>query len=484
MCKITSASVIIGILFLIGLPAQGSEDADLKAAFERLPAAEKQFQAGKAEFLEGRYREAAAAFEKCVEKLPLHAFARYYLANIAYIQGDPETALTHMERSLADLPFMHELNAYAAKRKSRSFDSYRQMLDTAWAAAEGAAGGSCRPRREIESLNAELDTEKSKLELEAERERAQRNLQSAHYRFFLGNIHLQLKHLADALRLYREALALDPRHASAYNNAAAVLYMSGDFPGALDLLETAEREGLGDFLNLKLEHLVLEALGRPTEGVLREDLSRGPEADLGVERFALATKSWNPLLPPLYENCYVVFSRSTRQAVVIDPGAEDPRIADFVAGNGLEVKAVLNTHGHPDHTAANAHFSALFKAEVIAPKQDAADLPVPPARSVDDGAVLRFDGLTLEVLHTPGHSPGSSCFLVGDFLFSGDTLFKGSIGRTQDKGPEKAGEAQRRLVRTIREKLLALPGQTLVCPGHGKTSTIADETADNPFLKK
>ena len=484
MPRKAALAAIVGLLALSIIPLGAADNPEVKAAFERLPAAEKQFQAGKAEFLEGRYREAATAFGKCLEKLPRHAFASYYLANIAYIQGDPETALTHMERSVADLPFMQELNAYAVQRKSRSFDSYKQMLDSAWADAEGAAGGSCRPRREIESLGAELDSKKSQLELEAERERARQDLQSAHYRFFLGNIYLQLKRPADAARLYGEALALDPRHASAYNNLAAIHYMAKDFAGALALLDKAEGEGLGDLLNLKLRHLILEALGKPTEGILREDLSAGPGSDLGVERFALATKSWHALLPPLYENCYVVFSRSSRQAVVIDPGAEDPRIAEFVGANGLTVKAVLNTHSHPDHTTANGHYAALFKAEVIAPREDAASLPAPPARTVADGEVLSFEGLTIRVLHTPGHSPGSACFLVGDRLFSGDTLFKGSIGKTGGEAPDKAAEEQRRLVRVIREKLLTLDGRTVVCPGHGQVTTVADEAASNPFFKK
>jgi len=411
--------------------------------------------------------------------MPRHAYASYYLANIAYIQGDFPRALAHMERSLADLPFMDELTDHGLERMSRSIASSEQMLNTEWENAE-----NCRAAREIESLADEVSTDKTKLEQRAAGENAARARRSAHFRYFLGNIRFQLKDLPEAARLFQEALALDPRHTGAANNAAAIRYMAGDLNGALAIIDRSESEGLGDGLNLKLKHLVLEGLGRSAEGILREDLAAGPDADLRVVRLALAARSGDPRIPAFYENCYLVFSRATRQAVLIDPGAEDPRIPELVRTEGLEVKAILNTHFHPDHTAANGRYAALFGAPVIAPERDAEALPEPPARTFGDGEVLPFGGFSVKTLLTPGHSPGSSCFLIGGWVFTGDTLFKGFIGKTAAASPEKGGEEQRRMVRTIRDKLLALDGRLRVCPGHGKTSTIADEAADNPFLKK
>jgi hydroxyacylglutathione hydrolase len=475
---IRAASCFI-VLVLAGAFISGAEDPAVKEAFDRLPAAEKYYRTGLKEFAAGRYPEAATAFEKCAGEMPRHAYASYYLANIAYIRGDIEAALARMERALRDLPFMQELNAFAVERKSRSFESYQQMLDTEW---ENTA--SCRQSREIEALSDEIDTRKGKLELTAEREKASRTMQEAHYRYFLGNIYFQQKRLADAARLYAEAIALDPRHVNAYNNAAAIRYLAGDQAGALDILERAEREGLGDNLNLKLKHLVFKALGRPTEGILEEDLSAGPDADLGVMRFALAFKFAEPLLPPLYENCYVVFSKGSKQAVIIDPGVEDPRIADFITERGLAVKAVLNTHDHPDHTAANGRYAALYQAVVVAPGPDAKRLTPPPGRTVGDGEALRFEGFSVGTLHTPGHTPGSTCFLVGDYLFSGDTLFKNDICKLPDEAPGKAAEAQRRFVRMLREKILVLDDRVRVCPGHGAVSTIAEEKTGNPFFSK
>lgn len=479
MTRTLKAAYFLIAFVLTGALLVRAEDPAVKEAFDRLPAAEKYYRTGLKEFTAGRYPEAVAAMEKCAGEMPRHAYASYYLANIAYIRGDLEKALAYMERALRDLPFMQELNAFAVERKSRSIESYQQMLDTEW---ENTT--SCRQSREIEALTDELDTRKTKMELAAEREKAARAMQEAHYRYFLGNIHFQAKRLADAARLYAEAIALNPRHVDAYNNAAAIRYLAGDQAGALDLLERAEREGLGDNLNLKLKHLVFEALGRPTAGILVEDLSSGPDADLGVMRFALAYKFAEPLLPPLYENCYVVYSRASKQAVIIDPGVEDPRIAAFVAERGLTVKAILNTHFHPDHTAANGRYAALYQAVVVAPGPDAKSLTPPPGRAVGDGEMLRFEGFSVGTVHTPGHTPGSTCFLVGDYLFSGDTLFKNDICKLPEEAPGKAAEAQRRFVRMLREKVMALDDRVHVCPGHGQVTTVAEEKRGNPFFTK
>ena len=322
------------------------------------------------------------------------------------------------------------------------------------------------------------------MELESERRQAVLNQQRAHYLYFLGNILFRLGLHSEAAQKYSQAIELNPRHANAYNNAAALSYMAGDPATALDFLERAERQGLEDNLNLNLKHLVYEALGRPTEGILREDLSTGAEAGLGVMRFAMAYKSDDPLLPPLYENCYVVFSRASRQAVIIDPGAVDPRIADFIAQEGLDVRAILNTHHHLDHTAANAYYAERFGAPVLIHGRDAGFLDSPPDRRLANGEELRYDGFSFEVHHTPGHTPGSVCFLTDGYLFSGDTLFRHDIGSVRTEDPGKARAARDALVRTIKDRFLSLADETRVCPGHMKTTTIAEEKANNPFLKK
>jgi len=353
------------------------------------------------------------------------------------------------------------------------------MLDSEWENAP-----DCRSQREIESLTDEITTEKNKLEVRTAAEDASRSSQHAHFLYFLGNIRFQLKQFPEALDAYQEALALNPRHVSAVNNAAAVRYMAGDLQGALDQMDEGARTGVGSHLNLKLKHLILEALGRPTEGVLQEDLSSAdPGAGLGVVRLALAFNGGDPLIPPLYENGYVVFSRASRQAILIDPGVEDPRIAELVARNRLEVRAVFNTHNHDDHAAADGVYAALYKAPVYLSPEEEKRPDRPAVRSIGDGETVAFEGFTVRALLTPGHTAGSTCFLIGGYLFSGDTLLADYIGSPAGGNDRQRADARSGLVRVIQEKLLPLDGRTRVCPGHGKTTTIAAEAAGNPFLK-
>jgi glyoxylase-like metal-dependent hydrolase (beta-lactamase superfamily II) len=430
------------------------------------------------EFSARRSESAAAAFQKCIGEMPRHAYAHFYLADLSYIQSDYQKSLTHMEQALAHFDFMQELSDYADRQKYQKIESYRQELGAEWEET-----GDCRTRRRIEAVAGQLADGQSEIEILAKKRLSLRARQKAHYLYFFGNILFQLKRYPESLQRYQEAIRLNPDHVSAYNNAAALYYLAGQSSAALTYLETAERRGLEDNLNLKLKQLIYEALGRPTEGILQEDLSGEAADDPGVMRYALAFQPKDSMLPPLYENCYIVYSKESKEAVIIDPGVQDPRIVDFIKKQGLNVRAVLNTHGHPDHTGADGYFAGLFKAPVCAPKDDEKPWPAQPDRYLEDEEALDYSGLTFRVIKTPGHTPGSVCFLIGDYLFSGDTLFKNDIGKVWADEPDKIKKVQEALVQNIKDKLLVLPGQTRVCPGHGKMSTIADEKANNPLLK-
>ncbi len=464
--------------FLFLFPLLGGTDQPLEEAWEQLKAANPHFSQGLKEFREGRNEDASAAFQESIRTMPRHAYAHYYLANLFYIRGDYQGSLRHMEQALGQFAFMQELGEYADARKVRNIDTFRQKLDQEWENTN-----SCRTLRKLESLSDQLSGTQNSIEALAKRRKEAATRQRAHYLYFSGNILFQLKRFPEALRRYEEAIAQDPGHASAYNNASALCYQAGEYPAALAFLERAEQQGLEDDLNLRLKHLVHEALGRPTEGILREDLSGEGEKGLGVVRFALAHKKEGSMLPPLYENGYVVFDRGSKRAVLIDPGVRDPRIDDLIRGEGLDVRAILNTHDHPDHTDADGYYSGLFGAPVCIHKKDAKYLSRRPERHLEDGEILDAGGLPVRVILTPGHTRGSLCFLIGDLLFTGDTLFKNGIGKAGTEGAAGMTKDQGTLIRNIREKLLGLPGRTRVCPGHGKTSTIADEKALNPFLR-
>ncbi len=199
------------------------------------------------------------------------------------------------------------------------------------------------------------------------------------------------------------------------------------------------------------------------------------------------------IVGPLQVNCYIVSCSATREAVVIDAGDDAERILAFLQQNDLVVKMILNTHGHFDHQGG---IKALVEATGAPFLLHRADLPVlersrehaalyglnttqapTPDRFLEDGEELAFGQETLKVMHTPGHSPGGVCFYGGGHLFCGDTLFAGSVGRTD----LPLGDHDR-LIQSIRESLLPLDETTEVHPGHGPDTTIGREKLVNPFI--
>ncbi len=190
-------------------------------------------------------------------------------------------------------------------------------------------------------------------------------------------------------------------------------------------------------------------------------------------------------------NCYIVCDGGGR-AAVIDPGDEAPRILEAVRVNGLSVGAVLLTHAHVDHIGAVCPVVAQTGAPLFLHREDLPALndsernlsrmfgvtlpPIEGAEPLDGGRELTVGELTLTVRHTPGHTPGSCCFLCGSTLFSGDTLFCGGVGRTDFPG----GNA-RALSRSL-TSLLALPEETEVLPGHGEKTTVGRERRCRPYV--
>ena len=189
---------------------------------------------------------------------------------------------------------------------------------------------------------------------------------------------------------------------------------------------------------------------------------------------------------PIGTNCYLLEDESTRQAAVIDPGGDAPRL--LAALKGLDVRRILLTHGHYDHTGAAAELaSALPQAEVYIHERDYRDVDpgLFPLRTqlsavnfYGEGDRLPLGELTLEVLHTPGHSQGSVTLRCGDVLFCGDTLFAGSCGRTDFPGGDTAK------ILPPRRRLGELEGTLQVLPGHMESSTLDRERQVNPYLRQ
>ena len=194
-------------------------------------------------------------------------------------------------------------------------------------------------------------------------------------------------------------------------------------------------------------------------------------------------------------NCYILGSPDTGEGIVVDPGAEPERIAAAVERLGLRVKYILNTHGHFDHVGGNRRLIERSGAKLLIHERDlpflsrasaaaasyglTADDSPPPDQFLADGMRVTFGSCGLTVLHTPGHTPGGcSLYLEGEgIVLTGDTLFADSVGRT-----DFPGSSHEALIEGIRTKLLTLPEETRVFPGHGPSTTIGREKRLNPYL--
>jgi glyoxylase-like metal-dependent hydrolase (beta-lactamase superfamily II) len=201
------------------------------------------------------------------------------------------------------------------------------------------------------------------------------------------------------------------------------------------------------------------------------------------------------IVGPLQVNCYILADEKTKEAVVIDPGDDAEDILKIIREKGLTIKYIVNTHAHFDHVGANAKLKEATGAEILLHEADAALLSSttgqarmfgmkaphsPPAdRYIRDGDVITAGEVSLTVLYTPGHSSGGISLLEDDMVFTGDALFAGSIGRT-----DLAGGDLMTLIGSIKTKLLDLPDETRVFPGHGPASTIGEEKKENPFLSQ
>jgi glyoxylase-like metal-dependent hydrolase (beta-lactamase superfamily II) len=198
---------------------------------------------------------------------------------------------------------------------------------------------------------------------------------------------------------------------------------------------------------------------------------------------------------PFGENCYVIGSQTTKRAIMVDPGDEIDRVQRAIEHEGFTLEAILLTHGHIDHAVGLTDIKERTKAPVYYHELESsmvrglamqglmfglrAKNGPPPDYALKGGETLNLIELAINVLHTPGHTAGEVCFWVPalSWLISGDVLFQGSIGRTDLPGGDYAT-----LIAPIQKKLLVLPEETVVFPGHGPKTTIGQEKRTNPFL--
>ncbi len=199
------------------------------------------------------------------------------------------------------------------------------------------------------------------------------------------------------------------------------------------------------------------------------------------------------IVGPLETNCYLVYCSETLECAVVDPGAEAGNITRQIAEKELKPRLILNTHGHIDHIGANKDIKDKYDIPLFIHSADSPMLESvlqtemgiflgakdsPPAdHFLDDGDEIKIGKSHLKVIHTPGHSPGSVSFLGDGFLLSGDTLFFGGVGRT-----DLPGGSWQEMVNSIKNRILTMPEEMIVLPGHGPHTTIGQEKKSNPFI--
>jgi hydroxyacylglutathione hydrolase len=428
--------------------------------------------------LEGNLAKAQKGLRMCQDIMPGHVNSLFYLSQGLYQKGDYNGALALIEQAEVNYKIVgrrilsiHHHNAEKFRTRKKEI---RDVIDSfrGFERLEGACGTN--------SVIGQLSVEMQSIEGKEPSARMLESLEQVPAEFFYihGNILFKLKRYAEARDRYLDAINTNPQHEKAYNNLAALYFMGKSYKAVLDVLDLAAKNGVN--INTQLKDKAMLALIQKTGGNPTRGEREMPLPD-GVARFTVSVGE----TPDIYEeNTYIAFNPGTGEAVLIDPGARDEQMETFIQIRNLKINRILNTHGHSDHIGADNFYSKLYHAAVFAHSGDRAffEEGKTEATFFSTEVPLEVGGLTVTVFHTPGHSPGSVCYLINGHLFSGDTLFKDGVGRTWGKTEAEEKAKMEEQVSHIKSKLMVLPASTRVFPGHGPDTTIGREKENNSLF--
>ena len=193
-------------------------------------------------------------------------------------------------------------------------------------------------------------------------------------------------------------------------------------------------------------------------------------------------------------NCYLVYSENTKKAIVIDPGGDVDDIMAKIEELNLDIEYIILTHGHGDHIGGVLELKSFIDVPIAIHKEDEymlkngnqnlssqmvmGTIELNADILLEDGDEISFGDLTAKVIHTPGHTPGGISIKIGNSIFTGDTLFAGSIGRT-----DFPGGSYKEIISSIKNRIIIYPDETIIYPGHGPATNVKIEKANNPFLR-
>ncbi len=184
----------------------------------------------------------------------------------------------------------------------------------------------------------------------------------------------------------------------------------------------------------------------------------------------------NLVLGSYYVNTYFLIDEKKKEALIIDPGGDGTQIKSFVEENNINLKMIINTHGHPDHVEANSFLKKEYSLPILINPKDADFFEIPYDKPIVGGDTIKLGNINLKVIDTPGHTYGSVCLLGDGFMFTGDTIFAGSIGRTDLGGDRDL------MYKTLATAFVNIPEDTVLYPGHGPSTTLGEEFYSNIYI--